>query len=402
MKRIGRLVFVVIGVFMAAKGAAPTRTMAGNSEEPRSGGRSEAALAEPQIVLQEQPDGAARIVIRAPGGSRPVVYPVDLSKHYHPARDQSDPTIRRWESYRFGAFVHFNINTFCGTEICRVNDPKRFAPSHLDVAGWIATFKKAGMRYAVLTVRHTSEFLLWDSATTHCDVMASPVAKDVARAFVRECRRQRIAPGFYYCMWGGKKWNPRPNARAVILAQLHELTTKFGEIPLFWIDMMLWAPSDLTAQQVYDAIKSRQRNAVVHLNQHVQDGAEIRYFPTDVLNGEITLPPLYGHDPYRTVEGKRYYLPYEFEAVSQGWGVRRVANTPLGPASWFTYGAGRGFESSRTFPVKPLAKWIKQAYDRGADNVLVAAAPDHTGRLRPEDAEQLVRLGRALEPYLNR
>ncbi|NOX53281.1 MAG: hypothetical protein GXP27_02355 [Planctomycetes bacterium] len=146
MKWSGPVSFLLIGVLVAVTGAAsPGRrgdAAVRNSEERRSDDTSEAARAEPQIVLQEQPGGAVRIVIRAADNSRPTVYQVDLSKHHRPARDENDPTIRRWESYRFGAFVHFNINTFCGTEICRAKDPKRFDPSHLDVAGWIAAFKK--------------------------------------------------------------------------------------------------------------------------------------------------------------------------------------------------------------------------------------------------------------------
>ncbi len=43
-----------------------------------------------------------------------------------------------------------------------------------------------------------------------------------------------------------------------------------------------------------------------------------------------------------------------------------------------------------------LAKQIKLGYDGGAANVLLATAPDHTGRMRPEDVEQLRRLGEIL------
>jgi hypothetical protein len=156
--------------------------------------------------------------------------------------------------------------------------------------------------------------------------------------------------------------------------------------------MMNWAPPDLSAQEIYDALKSLQPNAVVMFNQHVQDGTEVKYFPTDAVNGELVPPPDTGHDPSRTVDGKTYCLPFEYSLVSQSR-EGGIKYDPLGPSCWFTYGQGRDFTPSRPFAVEPLAKQIKLGYDRGASNVLLATAPDHTGRMRPKDREQLRRLG---------
>ena len=222
--------------------------------------------AEPALVAARKPGGVTEITITPAGGEK-VKYCLDLSKHYRPARERT-PALARWESYRLGAFVCFNSNQFSGSEHCGARDPKIYNPTALDVPGWIAAFKQAGMKYAVLTVRHTSNFLLWPSATSYCTVAASPNKTDVVRAFVEECRRQGIAPGLYYCMWGDKAFNPSPNARAIILAQLYELASRYGEIPYFWIDMMYWAPPDLSAQEVYDALKSLQPGTIVIMNQH--------------------------------------------------------------------------------------------------------------------------------------
>ena len=88
--------------------------------------------------------------------------------------------LKKWESYRLGAFVCFNTNQFSGEELCQTGDAKIYNPRQLDVAGWIAAFKQAGMKYAVLTARHTSDFLLWPSVTTRCHVGHSRNTTDVA------------------------------------------------------------------------------------------------------------------------------------------------------------------------------------------------------------------------------
>jgi alpha-L-fucosidase len=347
--------------------------------------------AEP-AVKETLEDGQSMIRIASADGAE-AVYRIDLSERHSPASEQT-ALLKRWESHRLSAFVCFNTNQFSGIEICKADDPQIYAPQQLDVAGWVAAFKAAGMRYAVLTTRHTSGFLLWDSATTEFDVASSGNTTDVCREFVAECRKQGLVPAFYYCLWGGK-WNPDPNARAIVLAQLHELATQYDEIPYFWLDMMNWAPPNLSTQEIYDALKSLQPNAVVMFNQHVQDGTKINYFPTDVVNGELVPPPTAGHDPFRTVDGKTYYLPFEYSLVSQSR-EGGYKYDPLGPSCWFTYGEGKNFTPSQPFAAEALAKQIRFGWKQGAANVLLATAPDHSGRMRPEDVEQLRRLGEIL------
>jgi hypothetical protein len=350
-------------------------------------------LAEPSV--KETHDGGTSIIrITAKDGAEKV-YRIDLSQHHAPATVKND-LLKKWESYRFGAFVCYNTNQFSGDEVCKATDPKLYSPQHLDVAGWVQAFKDAGMKYAVLTTVHTSGFLLWNSATTEFDVASSGNTTDVCREFVRECRRQGLVPAFYYNLWCSKQRKPRADARAVVLAQLYELATKFGEIPYFWLDMMDYAPPELSVQEIYDELKTLQPNAVVEVNQGIQDGHNIRFFPTDVLDGERIPPPATGHNPWRTVHGTTYYLPFDHNLVSQTrpGGSRRDAVGGL--SCWFTYGEGRKFPASHPFPAEALAKQIRLGWSRGAANVLLATAPDHTGQMRPEDVKQLRELGKIL------
>jgi hypothetical protein len=356
---------------------------------------SAAPAKEPTVHEQIRPDGLSELIVTDPGGHEIARYTANLKDHHEPATEKTG-AIARWESWRYGGFVCFNDNQFTGMEFSQSKSPLVFDPKDLDVAGWAKTMKNVGMKYAVLTTRHTSGFLLWDSATSAIDVASSPQPVDVVGQFVEECRHQGIAPGFYYCLWGNAtSVLPHDNARPIILAQLHELASRYGEIPYFWIDMKNWAPEDLSTQEIYDLLKNLQPDTVVIMNQHIQDGTKIVYFPTDVLNGEVVVPPESGHQAIREVEGRRYYLPFEFEPVSQQRATGTT--TPLGNVGvWFTYGVGREFAPSTPLPVPVLFDWIKQAYDRGASNVLLSLAPDHTGSMRPQDVEQLEELGRRL------
>jgi alpha-L-fucosidase len=339
-------------------------------------------------VVRERvlPDGLTELDVTCGSGTN-ATYRLDLKTHHEPATEDSG-AIRQWEQYRYGGFFCYNDNQFSGLELPTGKDPKLYSPTNLNVAGWASAMRDAGMRYAVLTARHTSGFLLWDSATTEFDVASSGSRTDVCAEFVKQCRLNGIAPGFYYCLWGGP-WIPNDNARAVILAQLHELATRYGEIPYFWIDMGNWRPANLSPQEIYDSVKNAQPNAIVILNQHIQDGSKLNYFPTDVVNGEVCLPPEAGHQPFRQVNGKRYYLPFEFEPVSQR--IPKGTTTPWGNVgAWFTV------RHSQPFPPRDLFEWIRQAYARGANNVLLSLSADHTGSMRPEDIEQLRELGRLL------
>ena len=187
--------------------------------------------------------------------------------------------------------------------------------------------------------------------------------------------------------------------RAVILYQLRELATRYGEIPYFWVDMMNWAPSDLKPQEVYDLLKNVNPNGVVMLNQHIQDGTKLHYFPTDIINGEVVMPPVVGHQAIRNVDGTDYHLPFEYEPCSQ-WRPKQKSPGNKNYV-WFTYGAGKGFEASQPYPAAALAAEITEARRRGASNILLSCAPDHTGRFRQEDVRQLTELGRLLSSTNN-
>ena len=211
-------------------------------------------------------------------------------------------------------------------------------------------------------------------------------------------RKQGIEPGIYYCLWGAG-WRPNSNARAIILAQLHELATSYGPIPYFWLDMPHhtgWLAKDLSQQEIYDSLKNVNADTIIMFNNAIQDGSVVEAFPTDVINGEMCSPPAAGHDPNRTIDGKTYYIPFEYEPCSQQRGTQVNGKWDFPGATWFTYGSGKSFEASKPLPAEFLHSKIREAYKRGASAVLLSCVLDHTGLFRKEDVEQLSSLGRML------
>jgi alpha-L-fucosidase len=323
---------------------------------------------------------------------------INKVEHFAPATQKTD-AIAEWESLRFGAFVHFNDNTCLVREFSKNTDPAVFNPVHLDFNSMMATFQEAGVKYAVLTTRHTSGFCLWDSEVTAFDVANSPYKKDVVKLFVDACRKHDIKPCFYYCLWGSKDWNPvnwNPTIKAeldkttpkqIILSQLAELSENYGDIYEFWLDMQCWADTSLTPQESYDLLKSKNPKAFVHFNQHVQDGSEIRYFPTDIINGEERIPPVTGHNPNREINDKIYYLPFEYEITSQRCDSLTLGNGLMKGSVWFT------FPVSQFYPVDSLYHYITQNFNRGGSNILLSTAPDKTGIYRQADLDSLIKLG---------
>ena len=358
---------------------------------------SSSVLAEEGITVSEKRlDNGDSIITVKDNGKVTATYKINMSKHHHPATSKDDPLMKRWSQFKYGAFLCYNLNQYYGEEVFMSKDASLFAPTKLDVRQWVNTFKAVGMDHAVLTARHTSDFLLWDSATSECDVMNSRVKKDIVKEYVEECRRQNIKPGIYYCLWGGPTWNKSENSRPLILAQLHELATKYGPIPYFWIDMPTWTgwqTPDLLQQEVYDSLKNINPETIVILNNSVYDGSVMKAFPTDVINGEMHQPPAAGHNPVRKVGDKTYYIPFEYEPCSQERGDHQGTHD----YSWFTYGEGKAFAPSKPYSPAFLCGRIEEARKRGASNILLSCAPDHTGSFRKEDIQQLTELGRMLK-----
>jgi alpha-L-fucosidase len=118
--------------------------------------------------------------------------------------------------------------------------------------------REAGMKYAVLTVKHTGGWCLWDSKYTTHDITAFKKLHngqaDIVREFVDACRKEGIKVGLYYCLPGdyshsaGNTLAPGerdfhglpPEAEGdfegFVEKQVTELLSHYGPIDLMWFD----------------------------------------------------------------------------------------------------------------------------------------------------------------------
>jgi len=201
---------------------------------------------------------------------------------------------------RFGMFLHFNMATYIDREWANgYEDPGLFKPAKLDCGQWADLARAAGMKYAVLTVKHTGGWCLWDSKHTTHDVTSFTNYKagkgDIVREFVDAFRARGLRIGFYYCLPGsfslpghgnlvpdGKRdlHGLPPEAAGdyvgLIKKQLTELLTNYGPVDLMWMDQYRNVHTLLGWPEIRAHVKSIQpRCLVLGNNAHSLDDSDL-------------------------------------------------------------------------------------------------------------------------------
>ncbi len=265
--------------------------------------------------------------------------------------------LQEWEALGYGMFLHFGVSTYDGIEWSLGKTPAAdYNPDRLDVDQWIQVARDSGMKYAVLTTKHVGGFCLWPSRYTDYSVAASPNKADVVEAFVKACDRRGVRPGFYYCSFDnhhrfgsitpdhtGFPFNTVEQIHEIELSgrayttsvyqdfqlnQITELLTRYGKIKEFWLD----EPGVLGRGYrafLYQHITALQPDCLVMANGSYGnvDAWDPRLtWPQDVIGyeppgqSEEMLPPETGHVKWRTLQGKRYYLPGEvYDLIGHNW-----------------------------------------------------------------------------------
>ncbi len=296
--------------------------------------------------------------------------------------------LQQWEALAYGMFIHFGMSTFVGVEIPDGKAPASvYNPDKLDVDQWIQIARDSGMRYAVLTAKHVAGHCLWPSRHTDYTVATSGNTTDVVGAFVKACERCGVLPGFYYCSWDNHhlfgsltpsltKWEKAfttSRYQDFQTAQVTELLTQYGPIAEMWIDI----PGVLGRGYrtfLYHHLAALQPECVIMMNSGISDGADYNVdyaWPSDLIAIERNLPPPSGHVPWRTIEGKQYYLPGEVcDPIGKGWFY---------------------VEGDHPRPDGELLTLLTETRKRRA-NLLLNVGPDRHGLITDECRDSLLRL----------
>jgi alpha-L-fucosidase len=320
-----------------------------------------------------------------------------------PASERT-PALTEYERLKFGVSFHFSMNTFTDNDY----EPGKVAattynPTRLDVRQWIREARDLGAKYAVLTAKHMSGFCLWDSKGYDYDVAASANKTDVVAAFAAACKEYGLRFGFYYCILdphneGTLDWGAMISDQYFSLIRQH-ITELHMQYPntfyqLFDITSKL-SPSQRWG--LYRLVKKYSPNCIVVMNQDFDHSrrnqgrvCEPASWPTDVINGEDTLPPPEGHDPHMTFEGKAYYMPFET------W----LPTGPIYPPmprvhTWFWH------PWYKTQSAEVIASAYHTCMTRRV-NLLLNLAPDQTGRLPDEAVKTMHEVAERIQNWAGR
>jgi len=188
----------------------------------------------------------------------------------------SAETIAKWQSRRFGLFIHWGLysipgGVWKGKQVSGYNEqirahariPKEeyaqlageFNPVLWNPDAVAALAKEAGMTFVVLTSKHHDGFSLFHTSHSQFNVVdATPYGKDIVAGLAEACRKVGLGFGVYFSTidWnfeggtgidyepteGVRNDNDIPDAHAQFnAAQLTELLSNYGPISEVWFDM---------------------------------------------------------------------------------------------------------------------------------------------------------------------
>jgi len=174
-----------------------------------------------------------------------------------------------WQTQEMAAFLHFGMNTFTNKEQGDGTDsPALFNPTAFDARQWISALRNAGVRDALLSVKHHEGFCLWPTKCTTYSVAASPFEGgqgDVVRQFVDAAREGNVRVAFGLSPLD--RHDPSygtPAYLSVFECQLTELLTNYGTVDEIWLWQAPGAPP-LDWTTIRDLVHEIQPQTLIEL-----------------------------------------------------------------------------------------------------------------------------------------
>ncbi|MFO7976648.1 MAG: alpha-L-fucosidase [Candidatus Hydrogenedentota bacterium] len=317
-------------------------------------------------------------------------------------RPTAQKSLRDFQDMRFGMFIHWGPVALKGTEIgwSRGREVpveeydqlyKQFNPTKFDATEWVRIAKDAGMKYMVLTSKHHDGFCLWDSQYTDYDIMSTPFGRDVIAELAKACKEGGIEFGTYYSIldWYQPDYNTAdsqggpgyalPEGREpsmdryveYMYGHMEELITKYGPLLVMWFDGEWEEPwSRERGVRLYNYVRSLQPDILV--NNRVGKGRQ-------GMEGT-------------TKEG----YPGDFDTPEQEIGA---FNRKQPWETCMTIGTQWAWKPDDT--IKSLKECLRTLIRTagGDGNLLFNVGPMPDGRIAPEQADRLRKMGAWLDKY---
>jgi alpha-L-fucosidase len=256
---------------------------------------------------------------------------------------------------KFGAFIHFGLYSELGgyyhghgpydpaEQIMGLGERHQvipwktyetevggaFNPTNFNARQWVSLIKRAGQKYVIVTAKHHDGFCMFHTATTHYNVEeATPFARDIIKELADECRRQGIVFCPYYSIgdWtAADVMDPKfTSYRDYMFAQLKELMTQYGDIPMVWFDNYWyvdnqWSTDQSHAEQLYNYMRSLNPNVLV--NDRCGGGAA-------TTDGDYATP----ENQLKGSRQSRYFEVVMTDTDDDNWGWVKGATNYRSPA----------------------------------------------------------------------
>ncbi len=234
---------------------------------------------------------------------------------------------------RFGLFIHWGLYCINGVSEWKRSYDRlsieeyqqyfdEFNPVDFRPDEWARMAKLAGMKYAVLTVKHHEGFCLFDSNYTDYKVTNTEYGKDIVREFVDAFKKEGLKVGFYYSLFDwhhphyhhfGDLYHPmRDNENykdyeydfdkylEYMHNQIRELCTNYGKVDILWFDNSYgdMRGEKWKATELVKMIKSLQPDIVINNRLECNAGqkgslstSNPKPYSGDFVSPEQIIPP---------------------------------------------------------------------------------------------------------------
>ncbi len=189
----------------------------------------------------------------------------DVSKvpQINETKEQRDERMQWFRDAKFGMFIHWGPCSIGKVEIgwgrkanrpwdihgkpgTRTEDPvydnyyKQFNPTQYNAEEWVRFAKESGMKYMVLVAKHHDGFAQFATQVSDYNIMNSPYARDIVKAYADACHKQGMKLGLYYSTrdWYHPDYLVGDNEKydTFYRTQVKELLANYGTVDVMWFD----------------------------------------------------------------------------------------------------------------------------------------------------------------------